>query len=222
MSEDGTQSNEAKSPSLYAQARDLFGKMPLLAHWPDRSKPFDPLESDVCGWLMETMDERMVRGILFDYARSNYFITYDKESGKWRGNTAADREAWKETKKRAAEEKRLARMKAAAEHKANKAANRKKPGRQKQFSDTLVVDLLETYQAEHNGARPTSPELWAWASKGNYCNRPTYFRRLKFARAAGLVDDVRTKRADGGWVMELRAVMNKPAPVILSMDSDIL
>jgi hypothetical protein len=73
-----------KKPGKYEFRRARFGHMPPLRHWPDRSKPFDTANSEVCQWLAG-IEPRVPTDRLFEQVKSAGAIIFDQSTGTWRG-----------------------------------------------------------------------------------------------------------------------------------------
>ena len=56
--------------------------MPPLSHWPDRTKPFDYRNSDVCKWLLEQLE---TWAWIFLKMHDTGAIVFDESSKKWAG-----------------------------------------------------------------------------------------------------------------------------------------
>jgi hypothetical protein len=64
---------------------EIASHMPALSHWPDRSKPFDYQDSDVCHWLLS---QPGVKQWLFDKARNMGAIVFQPETETWVGKSS--------------------------------------------------------------------------------------------------------------------------------------
>ena len=68
----------------YSKAFHKVCLMPKnLAHWPDRSQPFDPSKSEVVAWLVAQPE---IQNYLFDKCHNSGAICFDSESQTWRGS----------------------------------------------------------------------------------------------------------------------------------------
>ncbi|MFO1476131.1 MAG: hypothetical protein U1F98_05710 [Verrucomicrobiota bacterium] len=61
---------------------DAAADMPPLQHWPDQSRDFCILNSDVIRWLGRQED---IQQWLFDTLRGRGLIVYDPHTGRWHG-----------------------------------------------------------------------------------------------------------------------------------------
>lgn len=78
----------------YSEKRSRFlfkaSQMPPLSHWPDREKPFELGNSEVCKWFME---QPWFWHWLITKAVDAGAIVFDKTSGKWVGSQTDEGQA---------------------------------------------------------------------------------------------------------------------------------
>jgi len=67
---------------------DMVSKMPPLSHWPDKSKPFNYDDSEVCKWILS---QPGFKRWVFDKARSGDQIIFDAEKEIWVGSKFTDK-----------------------------------------------------------------------------------------------------------------------------------
>ena len=60
----------------------MASQMPELSHWPDKTKPFDVMESEVCRWFLA---QPAMWEWLMQKMKDMGVIIFDKTAGKWVG-----------------------------------------------------------------------------------------------------------------------------------------